>query len=236
MVRQPLFTPEHQDRYESGRAMTNSAAVPAQKDRIRYIMTNTRDKPRAFVAFALGLAAVCATGLTEQAEKIRRGCLGKRAFILAAGGSQRGERVRNEARLVAAPPHRHRRQVRGVSLDQQTLERQCRRDKAKLLALFERQYAGKRDVEADSHRCLRKREAGGETVQHSSQGPCLMLGFEYRNHMLVGSSGVHDQRETTCPCGGNMRSKYSNLNVLRTSVVVEVEPAFADAHNFRMSS
>src|SRR5512144_1779411 len=182
-----------------------------------------------------GLAAASAS-LTEQADEIGRGCLGKRAFTLAAGGSQCGERVRNEARLAAAAPHRHWCQVRSVSLDQQALNRQCRRDTSKLLALLERQYARKRNAEADSHRRLRKREAGAETVQHSSQGPCLMLGLEYRNHMLVGASGVHHERQTTCPRGGNMRLKYSDLNGLRTSVVVEVEPAFTDADNLRMSS
>ena len=61
-----------------------------------------------------------------------------------------------------------------------------------------------------------------------------MLGFEYRGHMVVGVSGMHDERQTARAHGGDMRSKCCNLGILRTSVVAEVEPAFTDAHDFRM--
>ncbi len=128
----------------------------------------------------------------------------------------------------------HRRQVRGVGLDQEAVERHRAHGLAQRLGLLEGHDARERDEKAEIQGFLREVRRAGETMKNAGDSAFLDGAAENFCSIILGFAGVDDQRQPGLPGGIDMRLEPLALGRSFRIVVMVVETALADRDCARM--
>src|SRR5581483_823385 len=115
-----------------------------------------------------GVAMKSPSVATEPLEVLRS--YAAKFFIRKAAQLRQPPRgVDDESRLIAFAPLRYGRQIGGVGLHQQTVERYTDRSLANFLRLWKGDHAAEADVEAQVQRALRLGRRAGKAVHDAGQ-------------------------------------------------------------------
>ena len=165
-------------------------------------------------------------GQTEKPLSVCRGHSPQLLGVAIACRGELGESVGDPRWLVSFATERHRRKVRRVGLDEQTVLRN-QPQQIVVAPLFERDDSAERDVPAGVDREFSQRSGAGVAVQHSRRTDRARFP-DHRSGVVLGISGVNDQWLLHFRRESDLRGKRGALQVPRRVVVVVVEPAFTD--------
>ena len=163
-------------------------------------------------------------GQTEETLRIGGGDRTKLLWVFAASGSDFSDSVRDPRRLVPLSAIRHRREVRRIGLDQETIPGH-HPNEIVVSPVLERNYAGERNVPPRSDREFRQGLRTRVAVQDSddSRKTCLA---DCDSRIVLGVSSVDYHRTLHLVGERDLRRESSTLRIAGRIGVVVVETAF----------
>ena len=183
--------------------------MPARKGRVRL----KRE------CYSLG----CWKGQTKEAPGIGRGRPTEILWIIAANYGDLGESVRHPRRLVPLPPVWHRREVRRIGLNQETIPRHQPKEIV-VRPLLERHDPAERHIPPCFDREFRQRMRACVAMQDSRNSGTACL-TDDRSRIVLGVTSVDDYRAVRFTSERDLRRESRPLRVARRAVVVIVEAA-----------
>ena len=175
------------------------------------LLRDDRHSPNA----AAALASICASSAAE---------------VFAAGLGEGRERVHDEGRLVAAPAHGLRSEVRAVGLGQQPVARDAAGGLAQLGGLRIGDVPGERHVPAALERRLEECRRGEAVQDHRP-----VEAGERLDGVVVGGTGVDHDRLAELGRELELRVEQPSLGVSGRVVAEVVETGLADGDGPRMA-
>ena len=121
------------------------------------------------------------------------------------------------------------REIGRVGLHEDAVGRQFGGDGAQRRRVLEGQNAGEGDVESKLNGAAGEVGAAGEAMQHGREGALPGFLFENSRGVGVGFARMDDERQAGFARRRDVGAEAALLRVARASVIVVVEPSFADA-------
>ena len=164
-------------------------------------------------------------GQTEETLAIGRGRASQVVDVVAAGSRDLGQSVSDPRRLVALAAVGHRRKIRRIGFDEQTIPRH-EPEKIVVRPLVERHDAAERDVPAGIDGELREGVRPRIAMQHTDDSSCPRLADD-RARVVLRVAGMDYHRAVRVGGECHLRGESRALRLARGVVVVVVEPALS---------
>src|SRR6266705_4000752 len=129
--------------------------------------------------------------------------------------------------LVSFSPKRHRRQVRAISLNQETIEWKLARNLTQVLRVFESQIAGKRNVETEVNCVAGHLQTAAEAVHDTTRFIAGEFLPKDVDRICVGFARMNQDRQLARSRQPQLSSEGFALHFARGMIVMIIEPDFS---------
>ena len=129
--------------------------------------------------------------------------------------------------LVSFSPKRHRRQVRAISLNQETIEWKLARNLTQVLRVFESQIAGKRNVETEVNCVAGHLQTAAEAVHDTARFIAGEFLPKDVDRICVGFARMNHDRQIARLRQPQLSSKDFALYLARRMIVMIIKPDFS---------